>query len=324
MLLQDLNIERAPLPGITTKIEFYTSGVFPCRSFVANWENVQHFSTGGCIDPQSYQLVMYESTNIVEIHVRNRSVCSWNGGNGLIGIQNDNGTQALAAPGRNTGNWTAREEGWRFSPAGAQVGVTYAWYLADAAGQPTGPVLGTSQTLNVSPTVTTNYVVVATIQTCNPTEPLKVKDVTTVKVNEPAGEKPLDIFHCDTDTNPLQFNIGSNTNVILDGLVHSDFEVFYYASELDADNDTPLSYTANETSLIFNMPATPRTREIWYVVNDIASDCREKGSFKIGLLDCKIDLIACDTDNDDTEVLDLNDYIALIDTSNTGDNLTLA
>ena len=331
MMLQDLNMAAInPVPA-DAKIYYFTTGTYPCRAFVASWENVPHYQCGYAQGKQSYQMVLYESTNIIEIHVRNRTVCGFNSGSGLLGIQNAAGSVGLAPPGRNTGQWTATEEAYRFSPTGAQVATTYAWYLADTGGQPTGPVLGTGPTLNVAPLVTTNYVVVATIQTCNPARPLIYSAVTTAKVGEPAGKDAVDIFHCDTDLNALTFDIGSNTDVILDtasstgALNPMDFEIFYYGSEIDAltDND-PFSYTPNETSLMLTVPPTPRTMEIWYSINDIVSNCRDTGSFKIGLLDCKVELIACDTDNDDTEVLDLNDYIALIDASNTGDNLTLS
>ena len=52
------------------------------------------------------QIVIYETTNVVEIYLENRSdACSnWNSGNAVIGLQNQNGTDGISAPNRNTGN----------------------------------------------------------------------------------------------------------------------------------------------------------------------------------------------------------------------------
>lgn len=63
---------------------------FPCRKIIASWNDIPVFSNQNM--RQTYQIVCYEGSNIVEVHVKKRNCCpSTNGGNGLIGIQNATG-----------------------------------------------------------------------------------------------------------------------------------------------------------------------------------------------------------------------------------------
>ena len=335
MMLQDLIISRTDItlpPGEVKRIIYFTTGVFPCRAFVATWENVPHFNgTPSCNTPQTYQMVLYESTNIIEINVKKRSVCSWNSGSGLIGIQDPNATPGLvlAAPGRNTGRWTADLESWRFSPNGAVLPVTYEWFLADTAGLPIGTTpFATTQTVTVSPAVTTDYVVKATYQTCDPRKPITAMDVTTVKMNEAAGNPPKDILHCDTDLNARTFNIGSNINAIFagTGLNTANFRVYFFNTRQgaeDLDSMDQISFVTNDTAATYQL-LTGRSATIWVNVEDRASNCFAVTSFKVGLVNCSIQMDVCDTGNDNTEDIDLNDYKPLVDASNTLDGLNPA
>ncbi len=73
---------------------------FPCRKIICSWNDVPQFS---CTSMRcSYQIVCYEGSNIIEVHVKQRQVCtSWQGGVGVIGIQNATGTaqQPSTTPG---------------------------------------------------------------------------------------------------------------------------------------------------------------------------------------------------------------------------------
>jgi len=100
-----------------TDISWAVLGSAPCRTFVVNYHNVAHFSCNSEITTQ--QIILYETTNIIEVYVHDKPTCfTWNDGNAVIGIQNVNGSQGVTAPGRNTGNWSASNEAWRFTPSG--------------------------------------------------------------------------------------------------------------------------------------------------------------------------------------------------------------
>ena len=148
-------------------------GNFPCRTYVVNWNQVAMFSCNNLI--ATHQIVLYESTNIIEVYMQNKPLCSsWNSGNAVVGIQNSSGTVGLAAPGRNTSAWTATNEAWRFTPNGVSS-VTVNWY--DGA-----TLIGTGLSVQVCPNATTTYTAEAIYNTCSGTT-VTVTDQVTVNYN---------------------------------------------------------------------------------------------------------------------------------------------
>ena len=70
---------------------------FPCRKIIASWNQIPVFNNQNV--RQTYQIVCYEGSNIIEVHIKKRNCCSsTNGGNGLIGIQNATGQPQVPAP----------------------------------------------------------------------------------------------------------------------------------------------------------------------------------------------------------------------------------
>lgn len=61
-----------------------------CRKIIASWNQIPLFNYQN--QRQSYQIVCYEGSNIIEVHVKSHNCCSsTNSGNSLIGIQNATG-----------------------------------------------------------------------------------------------------------------------------------------------------------------------------------------------------------------------------------------
>ncbi len=108
---------------------------YPCRKLCVSYNGMQQFSMPG--NYCTYQIVCYESTNIIEVHVKKRSQGSaTNNGCGLIGIQNAAGTAAFVAKpstapiyGFNPFDSTAtiEEEAFRFTPLGDTL-INFTWY----------------------------------------------------------------------------------------------------------------------------------------------------------------------------------------------------
>ncbi|MEI8201716.1 MAG: T9SS type A sorting domain-containing protein [Bacteroidota bacterium] len=99
----------------TIKYEIYD--VAPYRKFVISWDSIPMFSCTNLYATQ--QIVLYESTNDIDVNIENKPLCTaWNSGNAVIGIQDSLGTIGITPPGRNTGQWTANNESWRFSMNG--------------------------------------------------------------------------------------------------------------------------------------------------------------------------------------------------------------
>lgn len=96
------------------QITYSVIGAAPYRKFIVVFNNQPLYS---CTTLRSsFQMVLYETLNFIDVQVINKSAActSWNGGLALIGIHNESGTIGFTPPGRNTGVWAAVEEGWRF------------------------------------------------------------------------------------------------------------------------------------------------------------------------------------------------------------------
>ncbi len=136
-----------PLPGGVVRT--YSAGVAPCRRFVIYWQGVTLFSCGSPVS--TFQIVLFESTNQIRVNIVNSTACpTWNGGRGIVGIQNGAGSVAVAPPTRNVLTpWTAINESWLFTPTAApSFSVSWA-----------GPGGFTANGLNAAPcpTATSNY-----------------------------------------------------------------------------------------------------------------------------------------------------------------------
>ena len=121
---------------------------FPCRKIICSWNGIPTFPGSKNKNNRcTYQIVCYEGSNIIEVHVKRRGVnTNWQSGNGLIGIQNATGEpqergdedspnrmvwdSAYAAYYPAGGNLTSDSMdhiSFRFTPQG-RTSTTYRWY----------------------------------------------------------------------------------------------------------------------------------------------------------------------------------------------------
>jgi len=99
-------------------ITYATNGTAPNRVFVLTYTNINHCCSAGPIN--TFQILLYETTNIIEIHT---TTITDDGSTHTQGIQS--GANFAAVPGWAGTNFTANNIAYRFSP---QVGaVTYTW-----------------------------------------------------------------------------------------------------------------------------------------------------------------------------------------------------
>ncbi len=115
-------------PSLGGTINYRTLGTAPCRRLVVSWNQVPMFS---CTNLKgTIQIIIYETTNLIENHMTTKPVCNnWVGGLGTEGIHNLPGNNAVVVPGRNGTNWTANNDAWRWVPTGAVVTPTLNWYV---------------------------------------------------------------------------------------------------------------------------------------------------------------------------------------------------
>ncbi len=153
-------------------IKYGICGVAPFRVFLFDMDNVPMFSCNPLLFTGQIQL--YETTNVIEIHLTNKPLCpGWNSGRAIEGVHNSSGSLADWVPGRNfPSQWTANNDGYRFTPNGATYTVASIPFAAIPLGavggitwyNSNGGVIGNSNTLFVNPPSSTFYS--ATLFTC--------------------------------------------------------------------------------------------------------------------------------------------------------------
>lgn len=151
-------------------------GVAPFRRFILEICKVPQFSCG--TQRVTSQVILYETTNLIEIHLGEQPSCpGWNGGTQIEGLRgpstgNPNTAPTNLAPGRDQPNvpWTAYNDGRRWTPISATVykmdtipynpsviipnadSNSLIWY---AQGNPVP--LGTGAHIDVTPTANIHY-----------------------------------------------------------------------------------------------------------------------------------------------------------------------
>jgi len=117
----DLDPRNSPVSPFDRKIECRVEGSAPCRRFIASFYHVGIFGNNGCgnATPNTFQIVIYESTAIIEMYFEQK-VClsSTNSGRGILGVQDWTQTKAVAAAGKNATQWSAQNEAYQFIPSG--------------------------------------------------------------------------------------------------------------------------------------------------------------------------------------------------------------
>ena len=100
-------------------VDYFTTGVAPQRKLVVRY-NTNHWD--GTAYPMRGQIILYEGSNIVEIHSEVISAVPDNVT--TQGIENRNGSGAFCPPGRNAAVFSAATDAWRFTPF---VKFGYSW-----------------------------------------------------------------------------------------------------------------------------------------------------------------------------------------------------
>jgi gliding motility-associated-like protein len=168
-------------------IYYKTYGAAPCRQFVVSYDAVDLFLPGTYCDGNTTtsEIVLYESSNIIDIYIGNRQPCTdWNNGYAVCGIENNAGTTFYCPPGENGTTFSATNLGWRFTPTGATSGWTYNWVA------PGGASVGTTATVVVCPTTTTVYTVTGTSVACTGVTVSTTATVTPTSTTSPITGTP--------------------------------------------------------------------------------------------------------------------------------------
>jgi hypothetical protein len=111
-------------PGLGGDITYGTVGIAPNRKFIVTWCNVPMFSCN-TLTPTS-QVVLYEGSNKIEIHIEDKQLCvGWNGGSAIHGLVDATSANfnivndpilPLNPPRNFPLPWIATNESWEFIP----------------------------------------------------------------------------------------------------------------------------------------------------------------------------------------------------------------
>lgn len=279
---QDTNMQSpSPLADpLVQNVNYYflDTGIHaaPNRILVVNFNELPQYSCGTGVGLQTSQIVLYESTNIIDVNVLKRTPCmNWNpspvGGNGVIGVQNLAGTNAVVPPGRNTGSWTATNESWRFSPSGATVIPSSIIWKKDNV------VYSNVNPLTVCPTGPSTYSATVTYApTCgNPFTATSANMVVDLEGPLPVLS-PQDVNICTSGPLPYTVNINQNA-YMLNGAAPSAYDLIYYEVEQDAIDDAP-NFIPNPSAYLLTT-APPKT--LYVRIFDTSSGCFNVRPFNI-------------------------------------------
>ena len=138
----DIFIDATTFANRKMQVEVYGSA--PCRKFVVSYFEIPLFSCTAVAATQ--QIVLYESTGLIDVYIANKPACGWNGGLAILGIQNWNRNQAVAAPGKNCTVWSEQNTGYRFVPSGGA-----SRFVSCSVQQLDGTFLGNGDTATTTP-----------------------------------------------------------------------------------------------------------------------------------------------------------------------------
>ena len=293
-----------PSTGINEcgEIKTYSFGAAPYRGFVISYENIVHINDA--TSRSTTQIVLYETTNIVEVYVHEKPINNEPPSplndarkNALIGVQNTDGSAGTAAPGRNSGIWSATDEAWQFSPNGIST-TTIQWLDEN------GVNISNADQITICPEASTDYTVNVTYNLCIGGD-ITISDSINVNIsldypvaidNEQivcdlgvVGEETVDLTSYDS------LMVGAQVGLVLS----------YYNSLADANAENN-SIIDPENYLLQNP-----TEDIYVRLQ------RGVGCFDVGILTLNLDELAvsnlagisvCDGDNDNSELITFTDY----------------
>lgn len=270
---QDIDPSVRTNPAIQN-INYYVTGTYPNRAFVLNTSEIPQFSCGTSVGLQTYQIILYETTNTIDVLVNKRTPCpGWNGGRGLIGLMNKAGDLAVTPVNRNSGQWSAFNEAWRFTPSsGGGSNVNLTWL--ENSGPMAVPV--NTNPLVVTPTVPTTYTAVATYTRCDGTQIVVTDDIIVGPEAALPTRNPQNVVQCGTPP----FNINQN-GYMLNTYPSSDFVFRYYVDNAGA----PGAQIPNATLNAYTPLSSTYPQTIWLEIEDQnTTGCTNLRSFTIDLV----------------------------------------
>lgn len=268
----------------SSEIYYSTVGTAPYRKFVISFFDGR---VTGCTDRSSSQIVLHETTNIIDVFVEKKlTPCPTRKfENALIGIINSNGSQGVSPASRNTGVWQALQEGWRFNPSGSVIQPQVTW--TNTAGQ----TVGTGIQTTVCPTQSDVYTANVVFNICGNSNLALTDDFpVTFDPSYPAAKNYTQNFCGNTNLtlNSFQANLTTQNP--------ANFNFSFHTSLQDAQNNVnplPNNYSLTANTVLYvriQNPSVPTCYRVAVLTLNLLSKSLLKNTVEL-----------CDTNNDGTE-----------------------
>jgi len=127
-------------PSVSGTIRTQTVGTAPNRIFIVKFDDIAMYSSSCNSMLYSAQLMLYETTNVIEFHITEKTTCTtWNSGAAILGLNSFDGTTAVVPAGYNyPDQWSVpsgSSEAHRFTPSCPTCNVVLSSSLTDFSGE---------------------------------------------------------------------------------------------------------------------------------------------------------------------------------------------
>jgi gliding motility-associated-like protein len=272
--------------GDSSEIYYSTIGTAPYRKFVINFYDGR---VAGCTDRSSSQIVLHETTNIVEVFVDKKlTPCPTRKfENALIGIMNNDGTLGYSPASRNTGNWEALQEAYKFTPTGNTIQPEVVWTNS------TGQTVGNGIQTTICPIQNDTYTATVKFNVCG-TGFLTFTDdfILDFDASYPVAKNYTQSF---CGNAPVNINLNS-FKPNLTSQNPSNFNFSFHSTLQDAQsgqNALPTSYSLNSNAVFYvriQNPNVPNCFRVAVLTLNFLTKNLTKNTVEI-----------CDTNNDGVE-----------------------
>ncbi|MBL7723055.1 MAG: hypothetical protein JNK27_02855, partial [Chitinophagaceae bacterium] len=227
----DIDIDQPTGPN--KRIEFRIECTAPNRRFITSYSEIPFFGSSCNTNIATHQIVLYESTGIIEVYIQDKPSCTgWNGGRAILGVQDHTRLNAVAATGKNATVWNENNTAYRFIPSGGSSRYISSQIL-DMSGNLVvagDTTTTTSGMLDLSfpnicvPSGSNQYQVVTTFADCaNPAANYVVTDTITVaRTNSIGATNTVTAATCGNNNGTITVNIPAGVGTapfsyVLDG-----------------------------------------------------------------------------------------------------------
>jgi gliding motility-associated-like protein len=219
-----------PVSTFGGTIKYQTQGIAPNRKLIVSWVEVplqgQLYNSPNSNDNGNFHIVLYESTNVIEVYTQSKPSYSWvtYQDKATQGIYDPTGTNIILTPGRNATVWSAYNDAYRWTPSGNEIIPSLVWY---EVGNPT-PIASNVSSVDVSPPLSGAYYTCHFEYTsCNGdliqyTYPNTTPDTIFVKPANNIVENPIDIIE------DIALNNTDSTLSVPEPPVNIESDQFYY------------------------------------------------------------------------------------------------